>query len=218
MSGSSILTGAIPSFSKTLTGYRKVATRVGDTIQQIALRELGDAAQWYDIVALNTLRYPWIVDDPALLATGVVLAGQASLLVPSVAPRATGVAEAPDVFGTDWLLKNGQIQADAGGDIATVSGVANLAQALDMRIRTHPGDLVYHPKYGCKVYRLLGKGGTSQNDQLASSWVAAAIRADPRVAGTERLTASIAGDVLAVSGDAVSVNGKRLPVGLPVVV
>jgi phage baseplate assembly protein W len=213
MSSGSILTGTPPSFTKRITGYRAVDILVGDTLQRIALRELGDAAQWYDLAALNGLKSPYISDSP-VPGAGVKRAGQDTLLVPSSAPPATGVTQAPSVFGTDCRLVGGQLVADDAGDIATISDSANLKQALEMRLGTHPGDLVFHATYGCRAYTLLGRGGTPVVARLAAAFVGSAVRADPRVARAENTTASTQGDVLACSSIAVAMNGKRVPVGL----
>lgn len=213
MSGS-LLSGPIPSFTKRITGYRAVSIMVGDTLQRIAERELGSAAQWNDLIYLNGLEPPWIVSDPALAGPKVKLAGQDLLLVPSVAPPATGVARAPSVFGTDCRLRRRQIGPDASGDIETVSEVANLKQALEMRLGTKPGELLWHAEYGCRAYTLLGRGATPVVNRLAAAFVAAAINADPRVARAEQTTATTLGDTLACTSSAVAVNGKRVPVGL----
>lgn len=213
MSGS-LLTGPVPAFTKRITGYRAVAVLVGDTLQRIAERELGSAAQWNDLVYLNDLRPPWIVSDPALAGPGVKLAGQDSLLVPSVAPPATGVARAPSVFGTDCLLRRRQIGPDAAGDIETVSEVANLKQAIELRLGTKPGELLWHASYGCRAYTLIGRGATPVVNRLAAAFVAAAVNADPRVARAEQTTATTLGDTLACASIAIAVNGKRVPVGL----
>jgi phage baseplate assembly protein W len=210
----SILTGPLPTFSKTIRGYRAVPTLFGDTLERIAMRELGDAAQWYDLAQLNRLVPPYIVTDPGLVGPGLIFGGRDTILVPSTAPAATGVAQAPSVFGTDCLLVGGQLQPNGAGDYAVVSEGANLQQALMMRLGTHPGDLVYHPKYGCRAYTLLGRGGTPMADQLAAAFVAAAIQADPRIAQARNTVASTVGDVLSASSLAVAVNGKRLPVGV----
>lgn len=213
MSGS-LLTGPVPSFTKRITGYRAVSILVGDTLQRIAERELGSAAQWPDLVYLNDLEPPWLVDDPALVRPGVKLAGQDVLLVPSVAPPATGVSRAPSVFGTDCFLRRRQIGPDAAGDIETVSEVANLKQALELRLGTKPGELLWHADYGCRAYTLLGRGATPVVNRLAAAFVAAAINADPRVARAEDTTATTLGDLLSCASVAVAVNGKRVPVGL----
>lgn len=213
MSGS-LLTGPVPSFKKTIVGYRTADILVGDTMERVAVRELGDASLWYDLVALNGLRPPYIVDDPALVGPGIKLSGQDLMLIPSSAPPATGVAAAPDVFGIDVLLgSNGQIVISDAGDYATIAGPDNLAQALRLRLASRPGDLVYHPEYGCLAYRLLGRSSGDQS-QLAAAFVAAAAGADPRVVRTQRAVATTMGDVLAASVEAVAANGKRVPVSI----
>ena len=215
MSGS-LLTGPAPSFTKTVTGYRKVQVLTGDTLERIAERELGDAAQWYDLAWLNNLSPPWITDDPTQAVAGsVLLSAQDTILVPSNAPPASGVAEAPNVFGRDCLLIQGQLSPDLNGDIAVVSDTANLDQALSMRLGTRPRELVYHPDYGNKAYLLLGRGGTPLADRLAAAWVGACLKADPRVSAVHNVVAQTTGDVLSVKALVTAVNGKRLPIGLP---
>lgn len=214
MSGS-VLSGPTPSFTKTVTGYRSAQTLMGDTLERIAQREMGDATRWHDLANLNGLAPPWISDSPISVDVGtVLLAGQDTVLIPSTAPIASGVSETPNVYGRDCLLLNGKISPSISGDVAVVAGVANLKQALEMRLGTHQGELVYHPSYGCRAYKLLGQGGTPLADQLAASWVAAAIRADPRVSSTSNVNASTSGDILAASGEAISIAGQRLPLGL----
>lgn len=213
MSGST-LTGPVPSLTQQIHGYRKAPIRTGDTLERIAQRELGNANQWYVLASLNKLRPPWITDDPALAVAGLVLlSAQDTILIPSTAPPSTGVAETPNVFGRDCLLVNGQLAGDAGGDVVVVADVDNLKQALELRLGARIGDLVYHPTYGNRAWYLLGKGSTPVADQLAASWIAAACRADPRVSAAS-FTASTQGDVLAATGTATAVDGKRLPVGL----
>lgn len=213
MSGST-LTGPVPSLTQQIRGYRKAAIRTGDTLERLAQRELGDAAQWYVLASLNKLQPPWLTDDPALAIPGkVLLSAQDTILIPTTAPPSTGVAETPNVFGRDCLLVNGQLAGDSTGDILVVADVDNLKQALELRLGARIGDLVYHPTYGNRAWYLLGKGSTPVADQLAASWIAAACRADPRVS-TAAFTATTTGDVLAATGTATAVDGKRLPVGL----
>jgi phage baseplate assembly protein W len=209
------LTGPVPSFTQQITGYRKALIRTGDTLERIAQRELGDAAEWYVLASLNKLQPPWITDDPARAIPGrVLLSAQDSILIPSTAPPSTGVAETPNVFGRDCLLVAGQIAGGADGDILVVADIDNLKQALELRLGARIGDLVYHPTYGNRAWYLLGKGSTPVADQLAASWIAAACKADPRISAAS-FTATTTGDVLAATGTATAVDGKRLPIGLP---
>ena len=61
---------------KPLSGFRLVPTRRGDTLQDVAVRELGDAARWYDLAAINDLLPPFLTDDPQQAGPRVLLTGQ----------------------------------------------------------------------------------------------------------------------------------------------
>lgn len=202
------------SITKAIAGIRRAATNVGDTIQAIALRETGEMSRWYDLVQLNNLLPPYLTDKLELAGPRVLLAGQQTIRIPAAAPPPTGVADTETVFGTDLRLDGGRLDATPGGDLLTVSGAPNLTQALRNRLVTHPGDLGYHPRYGCDVHKLVGRGGTSTTDQLAVAFVARAIRSDARIARVEGAVGGLVGDTINISATAVSVDGKRLPAGL----
>ncbi|PWC44270.1 hypothetical protein [Azospirillum sp. TSO22-1] len=201
------------SFTKALNGYRRVATRVGDSLQAIAAREMGDAARWPDLAQINNLMPPYITDDPALAGSQVLLSG-APIMLPTAAPPSTGVADAHSMFGCDIALTNGRIEVTDGGDLRLTEGVANLNQALRHALATDPGDLLFHQGYGCPARTLIGRPGGEVNNQLAAMFVARTLRADPRVARVENPTADIQGDGIAVTATAVTVDGQHLPVGM----
>lgn len=203
------------STTKPISGFRHAQTRVGDTLQAIAAREMGDATRWYDIAQLNGLLPPYLTDDFAAASPSVLWAGQQTIKVPSSPPPASGVADPNSVFGTDIALTGGRLDVTETGDLRTVSGPANLTQALRNRLLTHTGDLTYHPAYGCDVYKLVGQGGTETTNRLAAAMVARALRSDRRVARVERATATVSGDRISATATAVSVDGKRVPTGIP---
>lgn len=199
------------TFWRLAAGVRIAETRIGDTLQAIAARELGDAARWPDLANLNNLLPPYITADLSQAGPRVLFAGQ-TIQIPSPSPAPSGVAD-PTVFGTDIALVNGQITDDGAGDLLTVSGPANLDQAVRNRLETRPGELVFHQAYGNRIYALLGGGVTPAALQLGASFAAAAIGADPRVASVERPMATAIGDVIEIKAVAVTVDGKRQPVG-----
>lgn len=194
-------------------GYRVAETQRGDTLQAIADRTLGDAGRWTELVALNNLAPPYIVDSLAEMegtpAGRVLLAGQ-TIRLPSPPGRPNAVAE--DVFGRDLLLAGGQLTANEAGDWATIEGEANLTQAVRHRVVTIPGELQRHRTYGCAVWRLRGRKGSGFANQLGAAFVQRALRADPRVAKAEQVQATIAGDQLNTSGTVIAADGRSLPI------
>ena len=199
-------------FWKTASGVRIVETRVGDTLQAIAARELGDAALWPDIANLNNLLPPYIVDDLAAAGPRVLFSGQ-TIKVPAPPSSPSGVTDPNAVLGTDIALADGELVDNGAGDLLAVAGLANFRQAVANRLKTRPGELLFHPDYGCRVFDLLGHGADGAAVQLAASFVASALRADPRTARVERAEAVVQGDAVATSASVVTVDGKRQSVG-----
>lgn len=197
-------------FDKPLSGFTFVATQRGDTLQKIAARVFGDAAQWYQLIAYNNLVPPYITDDPTVAGPGVLLTGQ-QILVP--APFA--VAPSPDptlVFGSDIGLQNGSLGIDPSGDFATVSGRANLTQGLQNVVETEAGELIYHTAYGSKVRTLMGKVSNQSSTLLAAQYAKGAVLSDSRVASVNTATATVNGDVTAVSVEVVPIVGQPITV------
>ncbi len=201
------------SFTTTTSGYRRVETRVGDTLQRIALRETGDAANWPVLANLNGLMPPYITGDPLLAGERVLLFGE-MILIPAAAPIATAVADPVSVFGADLSLTAGRLGATDTGDLSIVAGIPNLTAALHHRIDTHTGDLIRHPQYGCMVHKLLGSGNGSSTQLLAAAWVERALKADSRIASVASSAADLSGDTVQCDAVAVTVDGKHVPVGV----
>jgi hypothetical protein len=186
-------------FDKAITGYRFVDTQHGDTLQKIAYREMGDASQWPLLIAYNQLVYPFITDDPELAGAGVILTG-AQILVPAPVPAIASTTNPALVFQIDIGLNlAGELQVDASGDFAVVSGVKNLVQALNGRIVTDAGELIYHPEYGNLLRQLLGVMNGPNAGLLASQYATSAVLADPRVATVDSSAVTITGDATQVS-------------------
>lgn len=197
-------------FDKPLAGFTFVDTRFGDTLQKIAARVFGDAAQWYQLVAYNNLVSPFITDDPAQAKPGVLLTGQ-QLLVP--APFA--VASTPDptlVFGSDVALPNGDLQVDATGDFAVVSGRANLSQGLRNVIETERGEIIYHTGYGNQTRTLIGKVSTQAATVLAAQYAKGAVLSDDRIQSVNKSVAQVIGDATTVSVEVVPIVGPPVTV------
>lgn len=197
-------------FDTPLSGFTFELTRRGDTLQSIAARTLGDASKWTQLIYPNNLVYPYITDDSTVAGPGVLLTG-AQILIP--APAAAASTTNPDqVFGTDVALTNGMLGATSTGDFAFVTGRANLRQALKNRIETQQGELAYHPRYGSVIKTLIGRMSTPAQQLLAASSAKGAVLADPRIASVDKAVATVNGDAVHVSVEAIPVVGQSVQV------
>jgi phage baseplate assembly protein W len=197
-------------FDTPLNGFTFVLTQRGDTLQKVAARAMGDASKWTLLIYPNNLVYPYLTDDPNQAGPGVLLTG-AQILIP--APTAVASTTDPSqVFGTDIALTNGLLAANSNGDFASVTGRANLRQALKNRIETQQGDLMFHPRYGSLLKTLIGRVSTSASRLLAASTAKGAVLADPRIASVSQAVATVNGDVLEVSVEAIPVAGQSIQV------
>lgn len=198
----------LATFEREAPNFRLVETLYGDTMRRISLRELGSADQWVEIVQLNGLRPPYLVNDEADRAAGVLVAGD-SIRIPSSAAFTSADTSPDEVFGRDLLLVNGKLQVD-GGDLALQTGLANYLQALRNRLTVAKRELGFHPTYGNFAKRLIGRGNGPAVGNLAAFYARSALLEDPRTAEVPRCVATIEGDVLRVDADVVPVSGRLI--------
>lgn len=197
-------------FTRPISGFRFVQTRHGDTLRAVALRELGDAKHWAKLGALNGLVPPYLTDNPAEVRAGVLLTGS-SIRVPSASAVADAGVVPDEVFLSDCQLERGAFRF-AGGDFALVSGRDNLRQALAHRIVTDHGELMFHPRYGANLGRLIGTLSGPVRELVAADYVDEALAAENRVREVSRVTATTQGDRLSVEAEVVPISGVKLNV------
>lgn len=191
---------------RLLSGYRFVEINHGDTLQVIAARELGDAARWSDLVAINRLTHPYITGDPALAGERVKLYGQL-LIVPAAKVQVSAAVDPDRVFGVDLDLEDGVLKTDGAGDFKLIAGRANLRQAISHRIMTPLRELVFHLAYGCGVHRLKGAINGPTAGLLGARYVRDAMLEDPRVDAVLSTVADVAGDSITIEGRVQPVAG-----------
>jgi phage baseplate assembly protein W len=76
-------------------------------------------------------------------------------------------------------------RAETGGqDLATVSELDNLQQALLLRFMTRHGEMTVlgHPDYGSRLHELIGEPNTESTRNRAKMYALIALAAEPRVA------------------------------------
>lgn len=198
------------SFSREVTGVRRVEVLWGDTLQKIALRELGDAAKWVSIALLNDLRPPYLVNARTDAPPYVAAAGD-SIMVPAPAQQSAVETDPDKVFYRDLSLENGLLAA-TGGSLNLVSGVPNLSQSLQIRINTQAHELMFHPDYGCWVSTLRGHVNDAVAEGLAEMYVESALIEDDRVASVLSCTATASGDQIIVAAKVQPISGRAIDV------
>lgn len=190
-----------------LPNYRLVQTVMGDTLQSVAAKDLGDAERWYELIYLNGLKYPYLTDDPAQVTASVLQAG-ATIRVPSA--KAVSTQDPAAVYGSDVTLTDGELSVQAG-DMSTVSGLPNLLQAVRNRLDTPSGELEFHRSYGVPLETLIAQGA-GPNRLAVGALVQRALLQDDRIDSVRSFTTTITGTALSIVANVKPVLGESLEV------
>lgn len=195
-------------FTKELTGFRFVQTLHGDTLQSIALRELGSATDWANLAWLNGLVPPYLTDSPGEARVGVLVTGT-TIRIPAPTAQVDANVSPDEVFLTDIALVNGKLEF-SNGDVALVSGRDNLKQAISNRVVTDHGELPYHGLYGANLGRLVGSINGPARGLVAASYVEDALGEEARIQSITSIKATADGDRLNIVGEVVPITGAAL--------
>lgn len=204
-------------FNRPLGGFRLADTLRGDTLQVIALRELGDATRWADLANINNLLPPYLTDDAGQASDRVLLTGSL-IVIPALTPVAQDAEGTgpDDLYKLDLGLINGRLEANEDGDFAVFDGRANLRQALKHCIITERGELMFHPEYGCLVRKLIGTVNGPTASVLAAQYVRSTLRADPRVQQVLSSTAEVIGDTINVVAVVMPIVGQSIKIDVSI--
>lgn len=192
-------------------GVRFAEVHQGDDLRMVALRELGTAERWLELVTLNALRPPYIaaVASPGVLAYGDLIQ------VPSSSSMISASDDPVGVFGSDLLVRDGRLVA-SDGDLVLVQGVPNLSQALRRHVAVEKAELAFHPEFGCHVRSILGRMNGVTAGQLAAFYVKSALLEDERVDSVPSCDAEVVGDQIRVTATVTPISGR--PVDMTLVV
>jgi len=117
---------------------------------------------------------------------GNILTTGDTILVPIANSANTSVVSNslsdPLLYGTDIQISTQGTLQVTNGDLGTVSGVTNVAQAVLNRFNTPLKSLVEHPSYGSILDLFVGLGNSANNAFIAKANATQTLLADPRIA------------------------------------
>lgn len=182
---------------KAEEAVREIAVSTGTTLERIALEELGDSSRWPEIVELNDLKPPYIVQDISDPTPNVKRPGDKLLIpIPSIngfsnAPSSKELAinsdltEAEKSLGIDLkMTPEFDLEITNRGDLAVARGAENAAQAMVLKLSYEKGDLLKHPGIGVGIN--VGSKGSPVSDLKSS--IIASLAADPRFEAIQDLS------------------------------
>lgn len=113
-----------------------------------------------------------------------------------------------DALKTDISLM-GDMMVTSGGDLATVSGLANVQQALWHRLITIPGSLVHRPTYGIGIGLYQNDIGSFANQQKIATVIQDQFAQDPRVQSVDAVAFTVDDDTpeLTIISVSMTING-----------
>jgi Protein of unknown function (DUF2634) len=184
----------------------KVYTVKGDdTLQRIALNELGDEDLWPFIASIND----------GISGNDDLVAGEDIFLPSQVQTSEKDNKEqfiltedvAGDPYGSDIKLDDdGNVIIQENGDFSLVSGLSNIEQAVDLRLNTEMGALIKQSAYG--ITAAAGFAGTTMALRYLKLAIRVALIQDPRIESVTDMIVSIDKDAINI-GMTINVIGSN---------
>jgi len=206
-------------------GWRTYKVKRGDTVQGIAVREVGDPEAWVAIVEANDLAPPYLSSMrlPGTRGVGDLLAVPASQLgrdsqasdgVPEADRPADEIALGVDVkMSPDggWEIDEGS----GGTDVLLVRGVDCYIQGLERaRFETRVGHNLVFPELG--ILAPVGQANGVGVPEAVAVSVRSAVLSDPRTGSIEDMRLEDAGDTVRIDVDVVPRGAtESVPVSRP---
>lgn len=198
------------------TSAKEVEVTQGDTLVNLAAKFLGDARLWQQIAVVNGLQPPFIndlastpIDTDESVFSGTLGRGS-KILIPSFAKPPEKQALLPvlgvrveepaevHLLGVDVALEivagrdgapiyDMAIDTDRGSvDVKLVRGVANVSQAIIIRLSTDKGSDILYKRLG--LGRLVGMNITSVGLETVKFQIREALTQDPRISAVRSLS------------------------------
>lgn len=193
---------------QALPNVRQITMPAETNLERIALEQLGDASRWPEIVELNDLKAPYVIQDTTDTRSNVVRPGE-TLLVPtnpvfgpSEIPQTkeiaatAGLSATEKSLGVDLKLNDDFDLALANnGDLSVSVGAQNMAQAILLKIAYEKGELLKNPTIGVGAQ----VGTKFQSLETIRDNFIKTLSQDPRISNLENISIRREGPALLMS-------------------
>lgn len=191
---------------KTIQNPKQVRILEGDSLRTIAARHLGNQTRWRELVELNGLRPPYIIQsiDPTDRLPHTLIYGD-WILLPIADPQKRLTFD-QESLGRDIAIEFDQSLPTNNGDLVVVVGVDNLNQAVRNRFKCERGANFAHRTYGSDIYAALGLPLMPLVEIFAAMVLKQTLIADPRLTDVYNISVVADGDTLNCSAQAHVIN------------
>lgn len=192
---------------KTIQYPTQVRVLQGDNLRTIATRSLGDHTRWRELVELNQLRPPYIIesiDSADRLPNTLVWGDWISIPVPS--KNQASLVFNSEMLGRDIKMNYDKTLPCSNGDFEVIAGTENLDQAVRHRFRCEKGNNFAHPKYGSDIFAAIGMKLMPIIEIFAAMTLKQTLLDDPRIARIANIKVTGTGDTLNCTAKAKVIN------------
>lgn len=196
--------------SKSFSGVKLYSVKGKDTLQSIALSQMGDSNLWPYLASVNKLR------DNTDLQT------KTEIYVPDLSQRKALNKDSfivtedstRDPYGTDIRVdSNGNFVLAENNDFALISGLDNVQQSVDRMFKTPLGSMLKQTAIGLSAQP--GMPGTASAFGYLRMGCRSALKLDPRISKVSKFYFTIQSDVIEMGLDLEIVGSdKVLPVSI----
>lgn len=182
----------------TYSGLYEYIVKGEDTLQRISKNKLGNENYWPFISAINGS-----INKNADLVPGNNIFIPRELTVSDADRKERYIFnEDPerDPYGSDIRLDaDGNLVIGEAGDVSLISGVKNVIQSIDMRLKTEVGTMIKQSAFGLQAN--VGAAGSSMAIRYIKMAIRAAVMQDPRISSVENMIVSMKSDSIRISMD-----------------
>lgn len=167
-------------------GVNLYTVKGGDTLQSIAQDQMGDDTQWIYIASINDIgsNDDLVVGEQIYIPISIdqIASNKDTFIITEDTFR--------DPYGADIKIdSSGNIILRESNDVAIITGLANVQQAVDLMLSTLKGSMIKQTAYGLLIQP--GLAGTEQAISYIRMGIEAALIQDPRIEQVQNLQVRI---------------------------